>query len=92
MGAECSRCGRDMYDECDYCKLRDERDRYRLAIQRHRHNIWGDGEVEHGEDRKLYETATLAQAADRQAFRERAGDRHVGWEPGPPKPTGSSKN
>lgn len=26
MGAECSRCGNDIYDECGYCNLRDERD------------------------------------------------------------------
>ena len=31
MGAECSRCGHDMYDECGWCNLRDERDSARAC-------------------------------------------------------------
>lgn len=26
MGAECHRCGRDIYDECGYCEVKDQRD------------------------------------------------------------------
>lgn len=32
MGAECSRCGSDIYDECRYCAIVDERDRMRAAV------------------------------------------------------------
>jgi hypothetical protein len=33
MGAECSRCGYDIYDECGHCKVIDERDRLREALE-----------------------------------------------------------
>jgi len=36
-----------------------ERDRLREAIKTHRHNVWGEGPVEHDEDRELY--AVLAE-------------------------------
>ena len=33
MGAECHRCGSDIYDECSYCKVKDERDALRAALE-----------------------------------------------------------
>ncbi len=33
MGAECNVCGHDMFDECAWCKMAAERDRYRDALE-----------------------------------------------------------
>lgn len=33
MGAECDRCGKDIYDGCDYCDVKDDRDRLRAALE-----------------------------------------------------------
>lgn len=48
MGAECSVCGHDMYDECDYCAHTAERDewiqrfnRLEAAIAHHKRDTAG---------------------------------------------------
>jgi hypothetical protein len=34
MGAECPRCGRDIYDSCGHCAVVDERDSWRRTAER----------------------------------------------------------
>lgn len=36
-------------------QLREKLNKLIQAIETHRHNIWGEGEVEHDEDKDLYE-------------------------------------
>ena len=46
-------------------KLLAERDALRAAIERHRHDLWGSGSVDHSDDVRLY--AALAALADGEA-------------------------